>query len=226
MTSDPHPTPDPRPRPAVVAFPTAGRRVEHAYRELDKALNGSDEEKKALGSPRVLPRPWDPPTCVDPALRAGVWDWLEQVVIWLNHEYVWDASAQIPACWPQHPHLVHEIAVLADLRRRAGHALTGDTLEEWHRYALPAFTERMRHRIKAHCEDKDHQPWPAQGRHIRHVGDDSTRARARVFHADVATLRHAPEPPPLPPVPRLHLVDDLTVDTGTGEVLDVDPGRP
>ena len=76
MTSDPHPTPDPRPRPAVVAFPTAGRRVEHAYRELDKALNGSDEEKKALGSPRVLPRPWDPPTCVDPALRALSGGWL------------------------------------------------------------------------------------------------------------------------------------------------------
>ena len=75
----------------------------------------------------------------------------------------------IPACWPRHPHLVHEIAVLADLRRRAGHALTGDAMEEWHRYALPAFTERMRQRMKGHCEDKDHQPWPAQGRHTRHL---------------------------------------------------------
>ena len=63
--------------------------------------------------------------------------WLDDVVIWLNHEYVWDVVAMIPACWPKHPHLVHEIAVLADLRRRAGHALTGDALEEWHRYALP-----------------------------------------------------------------------------------------
>ena len=52
----------------------------------------------------------------------------------------------IPACWPQHPHLVHEIAVLADQRRRAGHALTSDALEEWHRHNLPAFTERMKSR--------------------------------------------------------------------------------
>jgi hypothetical protein len=39
----------------------------------------------------------------------------------------------IPGCWPQHPHLVHEIAVLADQRRRAGTARTSDVLEEWHR---------------------------------------------------------------------------------------------
>ena len=152
------------PRPLTQRFPHPGRRVEQAYRELDIALYGSDEEKKALGSPRALARPWDPATCIDPDLRDEVWSWLDDVVTWLNHEYVWDVAAMIPACWPKHPHLVHEIAVLADLRRRAGHALTGDALEEWHRYALPAFTERMRQRMKAHCEDKDHQPWPAQGR--------------------------------------------------------------
>jgi hypothetical protein len=67
----------------------------------------------------------------------------------------------IPVCWPQHPHLVHEIAVLADQRRRAGHALTSDALEEWHRYNLPAFTERMKSRLRNHCED-GHQPWPAK----------------------------------------------------------------
>jgi type IV secretion system protein VirD4 len=32
-------------------FPSPGRRVEHAYRELDVALYGSDEDKKALGAP-------------------------------------------------------------------------------------------------------------------------------------------------------------------------------
>ena len=121
------------PRPLTQRFPHPGRRVEQAYRELDIALYGSDEEKKALGSPRALARPWDPATCIDPDLRDEVWSWLDDVVTWLNHEYVWDVAAMIPACWPKHPHLVHEIAVLADLRRRAGHALTGDALEEWHR---------------------------------------------------------------------------------------------
>ena len=33
---------------------------------------------------------------------------------------LWDASTVIPSCWPHHPHLVHEIAVLADQRRKAG----------------------------------------------------------------------------------------------------------
>ena len=42
------------PRPLTQRFPHPGRRVEQAYRELDIALYGSDEEKKALGSPRAL----------------------------------------------------------------------------------------------------------------------------------------------------------------------------
>jgi hypothetical protein len=39
-----------------------------------------------------------------------------------------DVADVIPLCWPQHPHLVHEIAVLADQRRRAGPGLTSDAL--------------------------------------------------------------------------------------------------
>ena len=177
-------------------------------------------DRKALGSPRALARPWDPPTCVDPGLRAELWAWLDNVVAWLNHEYVWDVSTMIPACWPRHPHLVHEIAVLADLRRRAGQALTGDAMEEWHRYALPAFNERMRQRMKAHCEDKDHQPWPAHGRHTRHAGPGSVAERATTFHRDTATLTStSPGARPSLNPPRLHLVDGLHVDIDTGEVL-------
>ena len=96
------------------------------------------------------------PTCPDPGtrpaaptrrLRAELWHWLDNVVTWLNHEYVWDPAAGIiPPCWPQHPHLVHEIAVLADQRRRAGLDLTSSSLEEWHRYCLPAFLERLKAR--------------------------------------------------------------------------------
>ncbi len=219
MTEGPQPTPTLRARAALEAFPTAGRRVEHAYRELDIALHGSDEEKKALGSPRRLARPWDLSACVDPQLRAELWDWLDRVVTWLNHEYVWNPTGMIPACWPKHPHLVHEIAVLADVRRRAGHALTGDVMEEWHRYALPAFTERMRQRLKSHCEDQDHQPWPAQGRHTRHLAQDAAGDRDRVFRADVATLQKPPQPP-VPTSSRLRLVDGLDVDPATGEVFD------
>ena len=110
----------------------------------------------------------------------------------------------IPACWPQHPHLVHEIAVLADQRRRAGHALTSDALEEWHRHNLPAFTERMKSRLRNHCED-GHQTWPAKGRYTRYTAEISRRTREDNFAADIGAVR--------PPEakggrsPRLGLVD-------------------
>jgi hypothetical protein len=41
------------------------------------------------------------------------------------------------------------------------HAFTSDALEEWHRYSVPAFTERMKTRLRNHCED-GHQAWPAK----------------------------------------------------------------
>lgn len=219
MTERPHVGPPAPARAVVERFPTPGRRVEQAYRELDTAQYGSAEEKKALGSPRNLARPWDPPTCTDPDLRAELWAWLDAVVIWLNHEYVWDVTGMIPHCWPKHPHLAHEIAVLADLRRRAGQAFNSDALEEWHRYSLPAFTDRMRQRTKAHCEDTTHQPWPAQGRHARHTDHDATQRRTQAFQRDIdaaaVVMRASP-----PTRPHLHLVDGLHVDVQTGEVPD------
>jgi hypothetical protein len=78
------------------------------------------------GMPGCCPRPWEPASCRPPQLRKQLWLWLEAVVAWLVTECVWEVADAIPACWPQHPHLVHEISVLADLPRRAGHAFTSD----------------------------------------------------------------------------------------------------
>jgi hypothetical protein len=114
--------------------------------------------------------------------------WLEAVATWLNHEYVWDVPDVIPPCWPQHPHLVHEIAVLADQRRRAGLAPTSDALEEWHRYSLPSFTERMKTRLRDHCQE-DHQSWPAKGRHNRHTAEASRHRRMHAYAADLGALK-------------------------------------
>jgi hypothetical protein len=111
----------------VQPFPAPGKLVALAYRELDRAATGSPEQIRALGDARLLPRPWEPASCRTPQLRQQLW--LDAVVDWLATEYVWEATDTIPACWPQHPHLVHEIAVLADQRRRAGHAFTSDALE-------------------------------------------------------------------------------------------------
>ena len=108
--------------PLAQPFPRPGRLVEYAYRELSIAANGTPEQIEALGDTRGLPRPWDPPSCTHPNLRLELWVWLDDVVTWLNHEHIWDTDAFIPSCWPEHPHLVHDLAVLADQRRRAGPA--------------------------------------------------------------------------------------------------------
>jgi hypothetical protein len=158
-----------------------------AYRELDLAANGTQEQIHVLGDPRHLPRPWDPATCRAPLLREEVWTWLDAVVTWLNHEYTWDVHGTVPSCWPRHPHLVHEVAVLADQRRAADGALTSEALEDWHRYSLPYFTERLLLRVKDHCEE-GHQPSPSKGRHTRHLSEGSRRGRDDAYMEDLRSL--------------------------------------
>ena len=211
MTTDP--ATEPAEQPMICAFPEGGALIRLAYRELNIAANGTKEQKNAIGNPHLLPRPWDPPTCRKTELREQVWAWLEDVVTWLNREYVWDVSAVIPGCWPQHPHLVHEIAVLADQRRRAGAALTSDKLEEWHRYALPGFLDRMRARIKDHCEE-GHQRWPASSRYARHISDPTSRDRKDNYSRDAqTTIRRGTNTPR--DRPRLGVVN-----LETGEITD------
>ena len=175
--------------PLVLGFPAPGSRVQKAYHDLWEAQNGSEERKKKLGNPANLPRPWDPTTCLDRGLRWELWLWLDQVVEWINSEYVWEASGGvcIPDCWQLHPHLVHKLAVVADQRRRAGHAPNSDILENWHRYVLPGFVDRMRQRLKQSCDD-DHQQWPARSRLARHASEASSGRRLAAFETDLLAL--------------------------------------
>jgi hypothetical protein len=191
----------------VRAFPLPGPLLGSAYRDLYLAAEGSDNQKITIGDPSLLPKPWDPPTCRNPHLRAELWEWLDQVVLWLNHEYVWDPDAMIPPCWPQHPHLVHELAVLADQRRRVGLTLDSNGLEEWHRYTLPGFLDRVRARLKAHC-DQDHQPWPARGRLARYADTGNADRRQDAFNYDVS--RPQPAEPFSSARPRLSIIDSAT----------------
>ncbi len=176
----------------AAAFPEPGRVLREAFRQVDLGVSGTAADKRALEKSGPVPRPWDPPTCRNPALREELWDWLEEVVAWLNSQYVWDVDGAIPACWPHHPDLVHEVAVIADKRRRAGAAYSSDGLEEWHRVCLPAFVERMGVRTGTHCEE-GHQPWPAKGRYARYVGDRSAQDRRDAYRADEAAFSRVPQ---------------------------------
>lgn len=199
----------------VAAFPTPGPLLGLAYRSLWLASEGSDNQKAAVGDPSQLAKPWDPPTCRQPQLRAELWAWLDAVVTWLNREYVWEPGGLIPACWPLHPHLVHEIAVLADQRRRAGMALDSDALEDFHRYTLPGFQDRLRGRLRSHCEH-EHQPAPGRARLTRHQDATHVAARQAAFRVDVDALG--------PPVePDLHRPRLTLIDSDTGEIVDGQP---
>lgn len=207
------------PGPLVLGFPAPGSRVQKAYHDLWEAQNGSEERKRKLGNPANLPRPWDPTTCLERGLRWELWLWLDQVVEWINSEYVWEASggACIPDCWPLHPHLVHELAVVADQRRRAGHAPNSDLLENWHRYVLPGFIDRMRQRLKQSCDD-DHQPWPARSWQSRHTSEAACGRRQAAFETDLLALLRDDD---VDPAHRQFTLLDGgdVIDPDTGEVL-------
>ena len=204
----------------VQPFPQpTGNELRQAFLNLYLSQNGTEEQKKQVGNQNKLPRPWDPPTCTNPVLRRQLWTWLEEFVTWFNHEYVWDHNAgMIPDCWPQHPHLVHEIAVLADQRRRAGIDPTSSALEEWHRYGVPGFLERLKTRTKNGC-DEHHSAWPADARNARLIGRAAASGRALMFAADVDTLGVSVSETSSR---GMHLVGQTTgdlVDPATGEVF-------
>jgi hypothetical protein len=169
----------------LLAFPAPPVVVKEALNDL--AIAGSGDEKAiaelGIGDPAELPRPWDPPTCPN-EIRQELWEWLDQVAAWVNHEYAWRPTSLIPPCWPRHPHLVGELAVLACLRATAAYATTPDQLEDWHRYALPHFQERMTSRLGDGGCRNGHTDWPAAGRFDQFTGHQAAAERRRTFDID------------------------------------------
>lgn len=181
----------------LVAFPAPPREVQYALDSLTASANWTEAQRASM-DPRSLDRPWDPSGC-QPGLRAALWPWLDQVAAWVNHEYAWQSARVIPACWPRHPHLVHELAVLACLRAAACDATGPHALEEWHRYALPGFSERIADRIgPVACPPGRHTDWPASSRYLEFTA--AADHRNQLFEAD-APFDHAEAAPPPPPTP-------------------------
>ena len=150
-------------------------------------------------------------------MRQQVWAWLDEVAAWVNHEYAWNLERLIPPCWPAHPHIAHELAVLADQRHTAGRALSSDQLEEWHRYSLPMFLDRLATRLGNHCVSK-HDECPASSRHRSYTAEANQRQRTGWFADDLNTTS--------PPIPAAagHPARLALLDLATGEVTD--PERP
>ncbi|SDO16295.1 hypothetical protein [Geodermatophilus sp. DSM 45219] len=174
----------------AVRFPPPPREIRRAFEQLRQAEDAGLEPAGL----RLLDRPWDPATCSAP-VRTRLWPWLDDVAAWLNHSYAWQTTQAIPSCWPAHPHLVHELAVLACLRAIAGDAAAPHALEEWHRYALPAFHARLAERLGIGCPPGRHTDWPSRSWAAEYDSPQATATRRALFDRDLGATRtgHRPE---------------------------------
>lgn len=174
----------------LMPFPPPPFSVAEALNDLALVRAGDDAATADLGGPDAvlsLPRPWDPSTC-PPVLRERVWRWVDQVATWLNHEHAWRSANLVPPCWPAHPHLARELPVLACLRHQAGQAFAPDLLEDWHRYALPHFLDRMTSHLGDSGCRTSHTDWPAAGRYDHFAAADAVTARLEAFQADTRSV--------------------------------------
>ncbi len=151
----------------VTFFPRLPLSLVGALTKLEKKAipipnESPDAAAVRLGELADLPRPWIPGSC-DPELRHDLYRWLDDVAAWLNDQYSWQPKTMIPACWPRHPHIAHELAVLAMLRHQAEQEISPVPLNEWHRYSRPLFIERMLDQLDEGCRT-NHATWPGRAR--------------------------------------------------------------
>ncbi len=129
-----------------------------------------------------------------------MWRWLEDVVSWFNHEYAWDTSQVIPDCWPEHPHLVHEIAVPG--RRPlpgSSPANSGGPLEDWHRSAFRGSSTACARASRPTARNAIRHGRPAH-RYARHVSQESfDHRRLRSQRGRAGSRRPSATPGPRPP---------------------------
>ena len=213
------PGPAAHPKPMIVPVPQPGQLGPAGLPRAPHRGQRHREEQKALGNHALLPRPWEPATCLDPELRHELWEWLEEVVIWLNHEYTWDVSGLIP-------HLLARAPAPGPrdrgARRPAPPRRAGHDQRRARGVAplLPArrSLDRMRNRLRAHCDD-EHARWPGRPRHNEYT---ATPTRSAERTPSPATSTRCPKArsvakQPLK-APRLGLID-----LETGEVISDGP---
>jgi hypothetical protein len=168
----------------VAPFPAPPPSVAHVLHQHDVARRGDADEIAAAGDLSGLPRPWAPATC-DDELRAAIWDWCDAVAEWINHEYAWRPAQLVPPCWPHHPHIAHELPILALARYHAEHSTGCELIDQWHRENLPEFLDRMLTRLgESTCRTGKHIDWPAEPRHAAYTSADAVEVRQSAFYLD------------------------------------------
>lgn len=153
--------------------------------QLDRlrALRQRSPAALAALDPAELSRPWEPASCVE-ELREQLWWWCDEVAAWINHDYSWRPAQLIPACWPAHPHLAHDLPVVACLRVEADASIDPAHLELWHREILPAFLERMTSTLGESCRTGTHTDWPAAARHDAYFNERGVTDRQERIYLD------------------------------------------
>lgn len=169
----------------VRPFPEPGPTIRTAMEQLQQATVEPPADEDELRELAQMPRPWDPATCTG-LMRSELWAWLDLVAMWVNEQHLWNVTRPgIPECWPAHPHLVHDLAVLACSRYYTSFAVTPAALEDWHRYGLPGFLERLRDRLGDGCQPSKHQPRPRRERDESHASTPVRRGRKQRYRDDV-----------------------------------------
>lgn len=172
--------------PILQPFPAPSPLVVDSLDQLRIAAGTPPESEAELRRVALFPRPWDPPSC-PPELRHLLYGWLDEVVGWINAEHTWRVERLIPICWLDHPHIVHELATVACLRWEAEYAVSAMVLEEWHRYTLPMFLERVAQRVgPGGCPPGRHQASPGEPRNLLYRDQEQVRSRRRARRLDAS----------------------------------------
>lgn len=75
--------------------------------------------------------------------------------------------------------------MLACSRYYTSFAINPAALEDWHRYALPGFLERLRDRLGDACQPGKHQPRPRHERDESHAATPVRQGRRQRYRDDV-----------------------------------------
>jgi len=168
----------------VSKFPAPPAVLQQVLHTLATLRGGDKAAIDKVGDVTALCRPWIAST-VPAEFRGDLWVWCDEVAAWLNGGYAWRPVNLIPACWPRHPHLAHELPVLACLRAAADDTTGPELLEDWHRQSLPKFFERLAVRLgESTCRTGQHQDWPAASRYAAYTSDEAVADRRELFHLD------------------------------------------